>query len=157
MLAALLGGYPAAFGGSQAVLLATLGAAAVLLTVVAASGVWVAAVAWALGLLGLEYTGSLYLAGEGLGVATPLYGALLLLVGELVYLAGQLEVHVAAGEPLVRRRLALTGAVLLLSLVAGSLLLALGLVPLEAGVPLTALGMAAAIAALAMIVAVARR
>jgi hypothetical protein len=156
-VAALLGAYPAAFGGDQAGLLVLLGAVAVLLTLVGATGLWVAAVAWGLGVLGLEYIASLYLAGEGLGVATPIYAALMLLVGELVYLAAQLEARPAAGESLLRRRLALTGGVLLLSLMAGSLLLGLGLVPLEAGVPLTALGMTAAVAALGLIVAVARR
>jgi hypothetical protein len=156
-VASLLGAYPAAFGGDQAGLLVLLGAVAVLLTLVGATGLWVAAVAWGLGVLGLEYIASLYLAGEGLGLATPIYAALMLLVGELVYLAAQLEARPAVGEQLLRRRLALTGGVLLLSVVAGSLLLGLGLVPLEAGVPLTALGMTAAVAALGLIVAVARR
>jgi hypothetical protein len=157
VVAGLLGAYPAAFGGDQAGLLLLLGATAVLLTVVAASGLWVAAAAWGLGVLGLEYIASLYLAGEGMGVGTPIYAALMLLVGELVYLAAQLEARPAAGEPLLRRRLGLTGGLVLLSLLAGSVLLGLGLVPVESGVPLTALGMTAAVAALGLTVAVARR
>ena len=43
------------------VLLATLGSAAVLLTVVAASGAWLAAVVWDLGLLSPKSKGYLYL------------------------------------------------------------------------------------------------
>lgn len=157
MLAVVLAAYPLAFAPEEAPLLGTIGGAGVLLTVLAATGAWLSAVGWALGLLSVEYLISLYLAGQGLGLATPIYAALMLAVAELVYLARHLAIGIGPGEPALRRRLAVTAGSVLAAVVLGSVLLILALVPISGGVWLTAVGTVAALGALSVLTWAARR
>jgi len=104
-------------------------------------------VAPALALLGAEYAGLFVVRGDTVDVRAPLYGAGFLVVAELAFAA--LELRAARPEPgLVPRRALVLVAVALGGLLAGLVALAAGAAPLDGGVGLEAVGIAATLALL---------
>jgi hypothetical protein len=101
-------------------------------------------IAPALALLGVEYGALFLLGGDTIDVRAPLYGAGFLVVAELAF--GALELRAGAPEPgLVARRAGILVAVALGSVLAGLIVLAAAALPLEGGLELEAVGIAAAV------------
>jgi hypothetical protein len=139
---------------SRPALLAVGGAAVFLLVVGLALG-RTAAVPWAIAGLGVAYAATLE--GDDLDGRVPLYAAGVLLTAELAYWSLQLR-QGARDEP----GMALLRAIVLLiaaavALVAGTMLVAVAHVPLRGGLAVEAIGLAAAIGALALLLVAARR
>ena len=109
--------------------------------------------AWAVGLLAIEYLAALELRGAGLDVAAPAYSAALFLCAELGWLGlearrgGRLWPGRAVGVALV----ALAGAAV------GALVLLLAAVQIAGGAALTGLGVAAAVTVAGCLAWLARR
>ena len=139
---------------SQPELLAVGGAAVFLLGVGLALG-RSAAVPWAIVGLGVAYAATLE--GDDLDGRVPLYAAGMLVTAELAYWALQLR-DGARDEPgmAVRRLIGLLIAAAA-AVVAGSLLIAVAHVPLRGGLAVEAIGLVAAIGALAILTLTARR
>jgi hypothetical protein len=113
-----------------------------------------AAVPWAIAGLGAEYAASLR--GEELDGRVPLYAVGLLVTAELAYWALALR-RGARDEPgMAPRRLISLLIAATIGLVAGTLLVAVGHVPLRGGLAVEAVGLAAAIGALALLYGAAR-
>jgi hypothetical protein len=144
----------AAAARSEPALLA-VGGAAVFLLLVGLSLGRSAAVPWAIAGLGVAYAATL--SGDELDGRVPLYAAGLLVTAELAYWALRLR-HGARDEPgmALRRVIGLLIAAVA-ALVAGTLLVAVGQVPLRGGLAVEAIGLAAAIGALAILLLAARR
>lgn len=110
------------------------------------------ALAWALGLLAVEYLAALELRDAAFDVAAPGYGVALFLCAELGWLG--LEARGGGGlwpgRAIVVALLALVGAAL------GAVLLLLAAAPVAGGVVLTGLGVAAAVAIAACLAWLAR-
>lgn len=109
----------------------------------------------ALALVGGAYAAALLLADGGVDGAAPLVAAGALLVAELAYWATAPRA-VPAATLLLRRQLVTAGALAVVSLCLGTLLLLVGGTSVRGGLPLEALGVAAAIAALAVVARLAR-
>lgn len=141
-------------GRSQPALLGVGGAAVFLLVVGLVLG-RSAAVPWAIVGLGAAYAATLE--GDDLDGRVPLYAAGLLLTAELAYWALQMR-DGARDEPgmALRRFIGLLIAAAA-AVVAGSLLVAVAHVPLRGGLAVEAIGLAAAIGALAILHLAARR
>jgi hypothetical protein len=139
---------------SRPALLAVGGAAVFLLIVGLALG-RAAAVPWAIAGLGVAYAATL--GGHELDGRVPVYAAGLLVTAELAYWSLQLR-DGARDEPgmALRRMIGLLVAAAA-ALVAGTLLIAVAHVPLRGGLVVEAIGIAAAIGALAMLSLAARR
>jgi hypothetical protein len=150
----LAGALAVAAAASRPALLAVGGAAVFLLVVGLVLG-RTAAVPWAVAGLGVAYAATL--GGEDLDGRVPLYAAGLLLTAELAYWSLELRKG-APDEPgmAVRRLIGLLVAAVV-ALVAGSLLVAVAHVPLRGGLVVEAIGVAAAIGALALLALAARR
>jgi len=151
MLAAALAIYPA-IALQAAPVLAGLGGLAFVLFITGQTLPVPGALAWALGLLAIEYLATLELRGASVDVAAPGYGAALFLCAEL----GWLGLEAKDGGRLWTGRAV---AVVLLALLGGALgavLLLLAAAPLAGGVVLTALGVAAAVAIAACLAWLAR-
>ncbi len=107
-------------------------------------------IAPALVLLGAEFAG-LFLVREGaVDIRAPLYGAAFFLVAELAFAALELR----AGEPdpgLIPRRAAIVSALALGGVVLGTVVLAAATLPLDGGLALEAIGVAAAVALLVLV------
>jgi hypothetical protein len=132
-----------------------IGAAAVFVLVVGVVLGRPAAVPWALAGLGVAYAATLE--PEELDGRVPLYAAALLVTGELAYWALRLR-DGARDEPgMALRRLIALLVTAAAALVACSLLVALAHVPLRGGLVVEAIGLAAAIGALAVLLVAARR
>jgi len=116
------------------------------------SALWPQALAWALGLLAAEYLLSLYVRDVQLDLAAPIYGGLLLLLGELGHASLQ-----ARESATLRRRPAPTAIVLLGSAAAGYALILIAALPVAGSAALTALGALAAVAAVGLVAWGARR
>lgn len=145
MIATRLGGLLALIGGAG---VAVLVAALVLRAT--------ALVAPALALLGAEYAGLFLVRGDTLDVRAPLYGAAFLVVAELAFAA--LELRAGASEPgLVARRAAALVGTAAAGVVVGLAVLAAAAVPLDGGLGLEAVGIAAAIVLVAALGRVAVR
>lgn len=114
-----------------------------------------AAVPWAIAGLGVAYAATL--SGDEVDGRVPLYAAGLLLTAELAYWALQLR-QAARDEPgmALRRVIGLLIAAAA-ALVAGTLLVAVARLPLRGGLAVEAIGLAAAIGALAILFLAARR
>jgi hypothetical protein len=101
-------------------------------------------------LLGAEFAG-LFLVREGaVDIRAPLYGAAFFLVAELAFAALELR----SGEPdpgLIPRRAAIVSALALGGIVLGTVVLAAATVPLDGGLALEAIGVAAAVALLVLV------
>jgi hypothetical protein len=114
-----------------------------------------AAVPWAIAGLGVAYAATL--SGDELDGRVPLYAAGLLVTAELAYWALQLR-EAARDEPgmALRRFIALLVAAAA-AVVAGTLLLVVAHLPLRGGLIVEAIGLAAAIGALVVLLLSARR
>jgi hypothetical protein len=127
-----------------------LGAASVALLAAAMAARRARPVAWALALLGAEYAAWLSLDGGPVDTRSPLYAAGLLLVAELAY-DGLERGLVRAPLDLVARRGAVLVSLVVASIALGALVLAVSAIPLGQSVVLTAVGVAAAAVALALV------
>jgi hypothetical protein len=97
-----------------------------------------------LALLGAEYAVLFVLRGDTIDVRAPLYGAAFLIVAELAFAA--VELRAGRAEPaLAARRAATLVLVAVGAVVAGLIVLAAAAAPLEGGVGLEAVGVAAAV------------
>jgi len=98
-----------------------------------------------LGLLGVEYAGLFVVRGDTIDVRAPLYGAAFVVVAELAF--GAVEFRAGKPEPVLAVRRAAALVLLALgSIVVGLVVLAAAATPLEGGVGLEAVGVAAAVA-----------
>ena len=135
--------------------LAAVGGAAVFVLVVGLVLGRPAAVPWAIAGLGAEYAASLR--GEELDARVPLYAVGLVVTAELAYWALQLR-RGARDEPgMASRRVVSLLVAATIGLVTGSLLVAVGHVPLRGGLAVEAVGLVAAVGALALLLAATRR
>jgi hypothetical protein len=152
---ALLAAALAFAAGSPDPALLALGGASVFVLVVGLALGRAAAVPWAVVGLGAEYAVSLR--GEELDGRVPLFAVGLLVVAELAYWALQLrrgprdEPGMAQGRIVALLIAGTTG------LIAGSLLVVVGSVPLRGGLAVEALGLTAAVGALMILLSLARR
>jgi hypothetical protein len=135
------------------------GAIAVLVLALALWRGWTTAVAWALVLLACGYALSLSLGPERatIDAAAPVIAAGLLLVAELAYWSLELRDPGRWEGPLLARRLAVLGTLALVSLALGSVVVVFTTLETGSGVGLTLLGVAAAVATLAILAGLARR
>lgn len=135
------------------------GAVALLLLALALWRGWPTFVAWSLALLAAGYALSLSLGPERatIDAAAPVVAATLLVVAELAYWSLELRDPGRWEGPLLARRLAVLGALALVSLALGSVVVVLTTVDLRGGVGLTFVGVAAAVATLAILAGLARR
>jgi hypothetical protein len=120
---------------------------------------WPTAVAWALALLASGYALSLSLGPDRatIDAAAPVVAAGLLVVAELAYWSLELRDPGRWEGPLLGRRLAVLGALALVSLALGSVVVVFTTLETGGGVGLTVLGVAAAVATLAILAGLARR
>lgn len=144
VLAVALATVPALIGQVQQVLLVA-GGFAVVLYLAAVLGLWPGLLPWSLGLLALEYVGSLYSRAVPLDLAAPLYGAALFCCAEL----GWLSLERRQGQGMWPARALGAIAVGLGGTAVGWLALLAPVLPLSGGLHLTALGVVAAVAILA--------
>lgn len=136
------------------VLAATGGVAGALL-VVALGARLSMVIPWAVALLGGEYALFLAIGEEGIDGLAPLYGVGLLLCAELSYWS--IEPQSESDDNLAARRLTLLGAAALASAFLGAVVLSSAAVGLGSGLGLEAVGVAAAVAALAVVARLARQ
>ena len=116
---------------------------------------WTPAVPMAVVLVGGGWAAALLLEGEGVDGAAPLVAAGLFVAAELAYWATAGRA-VAVDVGLVRRQAATVAGIAGASVCLGTLLLLVGGASVRGGLPLEALGVAAAIAALAVVARLAR-
>lgn len=115
------------------------------------------AVPVAVAFLGAGYAALLGFEGGGLDLAAPLLAAALLLVAELAYWSLELRGRVAGEPGTALRRAALLAGLLFLALASGTALLALVDGLAAGGAAVDAVGAAAAIGAVALLLVAARR
>jgi hypothetical protein len=139
-LAAGLAAYPLLDERTAVAPVVMLGAVAFALFVAAVGGLWPGGLAWAVGLLAVEYLAALELRGARLDVAAPAYAGALFLCAELGWLG--LEAR-AGGRPWLGRAFAI-GVLALAGSGLGLLLLLAATVSLAGGPLLTGVGVAAA-------------
>jgi len=151
MLAAALALYPA-MALQTAPLIAALGGLAFVFFIAGQTLPVPGVLAWALGLLAIEYLATLGLRGAAVDVAAPGYAAALFLCAEL----GWLGLEARTGGRLWPGRAVAVALLALLGAVLGGLLLLLAAAPLAGGVVLTGLGAAAAVAIAACLAWLAR-
>jgi hypothetical protein len=132
-----------------------VGAASVFLLVVGLALGRPAAVPWAIAGLGAGYAATL--GGEDLDSRVPLYAASLLVTAELAYWSLRLRQAAPDETGMALRRLLGVLAAAAMGLIAGTLLVAIAHVPLRGGLAVEAVGIAAAIGALMMLLLAARR
>jgi hypothetical protein len=135
------------------------GALAVVVLAAALWRGWTTPVAWALALLASGYALSLSLGPDRVTIdaAAPVVAAALLVVAELAYWSLELRDPGRWEGPLLARRLAVLGTLALVSLALGSLVVVFTTLETGGGVGLTFLGVAAAVATLAILAGLARR
>jgi hypothetical protein len=104
--------------------------------------------------LGAEYALSL---GPALDGRAPLYAAGLLVVAELSYWSLELRIGIAAEPGTTRVRAALVGVLAVSAVVLGGIMLGLSGLRLGGGIGWEVVGLAAAVGALALVAALARR
>jgi hypothetical protein len=129
-----------------------LGGFALLCALVSGNGVFVA---WAAVLIGGEYAVALLLRDEAIDPWAPVYAGGLLLLAELGYWA--LERPIPPEPGLARRRAWLLAAMVVTAGGVAAVVLAVSEIAGEGGVFLQLLGVAAAVAVLALVVVYARR
>lgn len=152
LLAGALALYP--FLGQQASpLVMGVGGLACVLFVAAQMLPLPGALAWALGILAIEYVISLELRGPTLDVAAPGYAAAFFLCAEL----GWLGLEARRGGRLWLGRAVAVGVLALTGAALGSLLLVLAAVPLPGGAAVTGLGVAGAVGVAACLAWLAQR
>ena len=151
MVAAALAVYPA-MALQTAPPIAALGGLALVFFIAGQTLPVPGVLAWALGLLAIEYLATLGLRGGAVDVAAPGYAAALFLCAEL----GWLGLEARTGGRLWPGRAVAVALLALLGAVLGGLLLLLAAAPLAGGVVLTGLGVAAAVAIAACLAWLAR-
>jgi hypothetical protein len=138
-------------------LVGAVGLVAVLFLVVALVGKFAGLLPWALALAGAEYGAFLVIREGSIDGYAPIYAAGLLLVAELAYWSIERHVPGPAGEGLTLRR----GSLVLASCVAAGgisgLILAMAELSIHGGLWLEALGVAAAVGAIAVLARLARQ
>jgi hypothetical protein len=112
---------------------------------------------WALGVLGAEYAGSLYVPGGATAGAAPLYGAGVLLLSEVTAWSLSLRTRMREEPPVLLLRLTAVAVATAASALLGLLLVALATANTGGGVGWTAVGTAAAVGAVALVVRAVRR
>ncbi len=117
---------------------------------------WEQLIPWALGVLGAEYAGSLFVRGGGTEDAAPLYAVGLLLLGELVAWSISLRTRMKEEAPVLGLRLGATAVAVAGSAAIGALLLALRSVTVGGGLIWIAVGTAAAVGTVALVARAAR-
>lgn len=132
------------------------GVAAGLLVAAALVFGWEQLVPWALGALAAEYVASFYIRGGGSEEAAPLYGAGLLLLGELVAWSASLRTRMREERPVLLLRLGTLAAAVVASAGLGTVLLGLAASDAGGGLGWTLVGTAGAVAAVALVVRLAR-
>jgi hypothetical protein len=146
----LLGAYGGLNADRLGWLLGAIGAAAALVLAIALVWRQPGLIPPALVLLGGEFAGLFLVRDHTVDVRAPVYGVGLFLVAELAFMT--LELRAGRAEPgLVPRRAALLAVIALGGVLAGAVVIAAATVPLEGGVALEALGVAAAVGALLML------
>lgn len=103
--------------------------------------------------LGAEYGASLFAKDEDLDLRAPVYAAALVVLAEAAFLV----VETRARPAFLARRLAAVAALALAALGLGSLVVSVAALPRIGGVALGAIGAAAAVSTLALLLALARR
>lgn len=152
MLAAALASYPAVTQEAASAVIG-LGGLAFVLFVAGQTLPLPSLLAWALGLLAIEYLAALELRGAGLDVVAPLYSAVLFLCAEL----GWLGLEARRGGRLWASRGVGIAVVALAGGAVGTLVLLLAAVQIAGGAALTGLGVAAAVAVAGSLAWLARR
>ena len=118
---------------------------------------WEQLLPWALGVLGSEYAGSLFIRGGTAGDVAPLYGAALLLLGELVAWSISLRTRMKEEPPVLVLRLGALAAATTGSVVVGGLLLWFSTARVGGGLVWAALGTVAAVGTIALVARAAAR
>lgn len=147
--------YVAAAAPLHEAVFAALAAAGPLLLAVGLRLRWLSFVPLSIVILGGVYACALRLSDELVDGGAPLVGAAALLAAELAYWAAASRA-VPVERALVRRELATSGALVATALFLGTLVLLAGGVSVGGGLPLEALGVAAAATALALVARLAR-
>ena len=130
--------------------MATAGAFAAAMLLAALALRAAALVPWAVALTGGEYAASLALAGGGIDPLAPLYAGMLFVLAETAYWATVRET-VRAERTVTIRRLSTVLVSAGVAVLAAAMLLVQADVPLDRGIALEALGVAAAAATLAIV------
>lgn len=133
--------------------LGLLGAAAVLLLALSLAVALPSLIPWPLVLLAAEYTWSL---GGRIDQLSPLVAGTLLVIAELSYWSLELRSRTQDAERLTERRVGLIAALGIASVALGGLVLAATSVRLASGIAADLVGVAAAVAALAVVATLAR-
>lgn len=142
-------------GGTGAAWVAIPGALALLVLALGVWRSWTGMVPFAVTLVAGGWAASLLLEDSGVDGAAPVIAAGLLLATELAYWASAARA-VPPDAALLRRQVATVGVFAAVSLCLGTFLLIIGGASVRGGLPLEALGVAAAIAALAVVARLAR-
>lgn len=111
---------------------------------------------WAIALAGAEYGAFLAIRGGSVDGYAPIYGAGLLLVAELAFWSFERRVPGLPGEVLTFRRATLVFAICVAAGGIGGLILAMSEASVNGGLWLEALGVTAAVGALALLARLAR-
>lgn len=158
MLCGLLAGYAAWVAGDD---VAPVGAIGVLALVVLAGSLAVGStdgIAWTLALLAGAYAAALAARGaDSVDPAAPLVGAGVLVLAELAFWSLERRGPGYEEARVLARRIAVLGALALLSLALGAFLVVVTAAPLGGGLAWDAVGVAAAAATLAIVARLARR
>lgn len=133
---------------------AAVGVLALVVLAGALAGRWAGLLPWALALAGAEYASFLVIREGTIDGYAPLYGAGLLLVAELAYWS--VERGVPTGDGLLLRRASLVAAAVLAAGGLGGVILTMAELSVHGGLGLEILGVAAAVAALAVLARLAR-
>jgi hypothetical protein len=115
------------------------------------------AVSGAVAMLGCEFLVSLYARETTAVFAAATYGAGLLLLSELAYLALDLGMRQRGGAGVLRRRATAIAALVTASLAAGLLAAALSQASIPGSLALTVIGIGGVLAAIAMVAVVLQR
>ena len=138
-------------------LVGLVGLLAVLFLVLALLGRYSGLLPWVLALAGAQYTTFLVIRESSIDGYAPIFGAGLLLVAELAYWSIERRVPGPPGEGLTSRR----GSLLVAACVAaggiGGLILAMAELSVRGGLWLEAMGVAAAVGAIAVLARLARQ
>lgn len=145
-----MGGYTAVSGGRLALLGESLAYGGAAVVAIAAIGRFAAVIPW-----GIALAGAGYVAGRaGHGTAdgwAAVVGAALLLAAELAAWSIDHDRRIREERPLLVHRLTLLGGLLVCAVLAGFVLMGAAALSASAGILLSAIGMAAAIAAVGVI------
>jgi hypothetical protein len=152
--AAAVGGAIALTSDVHRLQLALIGGAAVLLLALSVAFALPSFVPWPLVLLAGEYAWSL--GGGGIDQWSPLLAGALLVIAELAYWSLELRSRTQDAERLTERRAGLIVALGIGTVALGGLVLAATAVQLGSGISADLMGVAAAVAALAVVATLAR-